>query len=205
MGTRHIIAIKEGGEFKVINYGQWDGYPSGQGLDLLTILKETNFERLRKNINNIDELDQERVSKMWHDVGVDIEGCNGFVSMEQSKAYYKNVPHLSRDAGASIIKYLENKEKPLMNPKSFGNAAEGTWCEWFYVIDMDKMVLSCFYRPFFNIKVEAREKYNNNKQIEETDFIYMPDYSLFDFDLNNLPERDEFIMLLNDEEDEDDE
>lgn len=34
MGTRHLIKVKYKGEIKVSQYGQWDGYPDGQGLDI---------------------------------------------------------------------------------------------------------------------------------------------------------------------------
>ena len=31
MGTRHLVAVIHKDEYKVAQYGQWDGYPSGQG------------------------------------------------------------------------------------------------------------------------------------------------------------------------------
>lgn len=42
MGTRNLTCIVKDGEYKVAKYCQWDGYPSGKGLDLLHILKEIN-------------------------------------------------------------------------------------------------------------------------------------------------------------------
>lgn len=40
MGTRHLIAvIDRKGTLKVAQYGQWDGYPSGQGVDVLKFAK----------------------------------------------------------------------------------------------------------------------------------------------------------------------
>lgn len=35
MGTRHKIKVIYNGELKVNQYGQWDGYPTGQGADVL--------------------------------------------------------------------------------------------------------------------------------------------------------------------------
>jgi len=32
MGTRHLICAKINNEYKLSQYGQWDGYPSGQGV-----------------------------------------------------------------------------------------------------------------------------------------------------------------------------
>ena len=30
MGTRHLIAVQLDGEYKIAQYGQWDGYPEGK-------------------------------------------------------------------------------------------------------------------------------------------------------------------------------
>lgn len=38
MGTRHLIAAKVDGEYKLAQYGQWDGYPEGQGVAVLDFL-----------------------------------------------------------------------------------------------------------------------------------------------------------------------
>jgi hypothetical protein len=34
MGTRHLIEVKIDGELKVAQYGQWDGYLTGQGVNI---------------------------------------------------------------------------------------------------------------------------------------------------------------------------
>lgn len=31
MGTRNLTAVYLDGQYKVAQYGQWDGYPEGQG------------------------------------------------------------------------------------------------------------------------------------------------------------------------------
>ena len=40
MGTRHLIAVQLDGEYKIAQYGQWDGYPDGKGIDVLHFLTD---------------------------------------------------------------------------------------------------------------------------------------------------------------------
>jgi hypothetical protein len=50
MGTRHLIKVIYNKETKVAQYGQWDGYPDGQGLTILNFLdEEGNFIDLRED------------------------------------------------------------------------------------------------------------------------------------------------------------
>ena len=52
MGTRNLtMVIDQEGEVKVAQYGQWDGYPSGVGVGIVSFLKnETLFESFKKNV-----------------------------------------------------------------------------------------------------------------------------------------------------------
>ena len=58
MGTRNLTCVFVNGEYKVAQYCQWDGYPSGQGLTILNFLlgKPTVDSKdfyTNKNIYNI--------------------------------------------------------------------------------------------------------------------------------------------------------
>jgi hypothetical protein len=38
MGTRNLVAVQIDGQYKIAQYGQWDGYHSGKGLEVLEFL-----------------------------------------------------------------------------------------------------------------------------------------------------------------------
>jgi hypothetical protein len=48
MGARHLTIIRDNGKM-LHHYGQWDGYPSGQGVIVLETLKTFNERKFRQN------------------------------------------------------------------------------------------------------------------------------------------------------------
>lgn len=60
MGTRHLTCVVKNNEYKVAQYGQWDGYPSGQGVNILNFLKEMSQEKFLKGIDNCFEPTEEQ-------------------------------------------------------------------------------------------------------------------------------------------------
>lgn len=56
MGTRHLICIFYKGKWVVAQYGQWDGYPEGQGFKLFRFLCVAhNIENLKVGLAHIYE------------------------------------------------------------------------------------------------------------------------------------------------------
>ena len=39
MGTRFLTAVFADGQYRVAQYGQWDGYPEGAGVNILHFLR----------------------------------------------------------------------------------------------------------------------------------------------------------------------
>lgn len=120
MGTRHLQkVINKVGETKLRQYGQWDGYPSGQGKDILNYLLRADLEKYQTELDKIPEITQEQIDR------VD--------ATENWPAAY---PHLSRDCGSSIHQMIEDGQAPFV---SFIDEAEASrWCEGFYTIDFQK-------------------------------------------------------------------
>ena len=64
MGTRNLTIVIQDNEVKMAKYGQWDGYLSGLGWDLILFLKnkeyvsaiKNNLHRL-KNFHDSEELE----------------------------------------------------------------------------------------------------------------------------------------------------
>jgi len=180
MGTRNLTCVVSDGEFKVAQYCQWDGYPSGQGATVLSFLKGEpvddvearypsnveksrfgleglvfDLEQFRENVRGCYKIDEEDLYKIWLDeFGVDLKASNGMVNMEDSDRFAAKYPWLNRDLGGYILPYIQgNGPLPLQVDVEF--AGDSLFCEYCYVVDLDTERFE-FYQGF-------QKKSNNDR------------------------------------------
>lgn len=142
------MVIKDS-EVKVAQYGQWDGYPSGQGATILAFLQKilslktgiSKFEKQLKKCRFTNENDE----KIRNEKLVAIGSSNGWMTMEQAEQYRQDFPLDTRDLGGQILEEIYNwkgEEIVLNDQREF--VKDSLFCEFAYVIDMDKKVLECY-------------------------------------------------------------
>lgn len=121
MGTRHTqTVINKRGQVKVRQYGQWDGYPDGQGVEILNFLKESDLNKYNKQLNKLNEVTDEQ----WAEVD------------KAGDDWKKEYPYLSRDCGSDIHQMiLDNKVKFVQH---VDEKEANQWCSGFYTIDLKK-------------------------------------------------------------------
>jgi hypothetical protein len=194
MGTRHLICVVKNGEYKVAQYGQWDGYPEGQGKDILNfLLNEMNREVFESKLSELSFITDEEYKQRWLDFGIDIDKCSGWVSYDKRKEFDNLYPENSRDTGAKILNLIQNSDKPLKIVDSVDFAANSLSCEWAYVIDLDKNTFEV-YEGFNKSPLNQDERFANLKYVpEHRQEEYYPVKHVITFDLNNLPTEKEFL------------
>lgn len=127
MGTRHLqTVINKEGEVKLQQYGQWDGYPEGQGIDILKFLRNSNLEKYQSQVDKLKQITDEQKNEINKD-----ENWN------------KNYPYLSRDCGANIHKMIEDGDVKFVNFMPVDEANK--WCEGFFTIDFSKNIFVTEY------------------------------------------------------------
>lgn len=188
MGTRNLTAVYAGGELKVAQYCQWDGYPEGQGLSALNILRETNLDDLRERAMACSWITNDEFRSLWQEAGAD---DSGFVDMEVSARFEKAHPELHRNCGAEVLKLLPAK---LVNSINF--AGESLFCEWAYVVDFDQGVFEVY--EGFN-KEEPKGRFVDAPVDEDSD--YKPVTLVASWPLHKLPTKEEFLEQLAETED----
>lgn len=144
MGTRHLqTVIDKNGIERVKQYGQWDGYPDGQGLDILRFLKGADLEKYSVEVEKINPITDEQIKE--HDKFIEQLNKRKLDYKEQDAAYKGKYYFLSRDCGSNIHQMIQDGKVPFVDLCEDG----GSWCEGFYTIDLQK---GTFTSEFYNKK-----------------------------------------------------
>lgn len=201
MGTRHLIAVQYTNEYKVAQYGQWDGYPSGQGVDVLNFLTPENIEKLKLSLSRCRFLDNDLDKEFIEDYD---KRCAKWSNdpdnrTESQKNWFNNF--VSRDLGAEVLTNIINYPDKIILKNSIAFAQDSLFCEYCYVVDLDKNTFEVY--EGFNKEVINDERFESPEQSEEG---YQQVKLKKVYNLNNLPSK---IQFLNDcepsEDNEDDE
>lgn len=120
MGTRHHQkVINKRGELKVSQYGQWDGYPDGQGVEILDYLKQGNLDKYQEELDKLHLITDEE-SKI----------------VDADPKWQENYPYMSRDCGSKIHQMIEDGEVKFV--QFIDDEEAKRWCQGFYTIDFQQ-------------------------------------------------------------------
>ncbi len=201
MGTRNLTMVISNGKTKVAQYGQWDSYPSVQGLTALSFLKrvisENKLADFKAKIDSLRWLTKKELA-----------------IIDKDENWSTNYPHLSRDGGAQILNalfYGEMEVSDYPNPRkvikvNFNGvidrgdfAADSLFCEWAYVIDLDKGTFEV-YEGFNKQPLTETDRFYPLQANKDKTDEYFPVKLLASFDLNNLPSEQDFLAIEKQEE-----
>ena len=134
MGTRNLTEVKVNDKIKIAQYGQWDGYPTGQGQTIVDFLKTVDLEKFKKQVEALGEYTEAALKKASADAGSD---GSGWMTMDVAKKLHEAHPALNRDYGAGILQLVHDGKVSKMVLRSSFKEDE-LFCEYAYMIDLDK-------------------------------------------------------------------
>ena len=124
MGTRGLTKVIKNDKIVVAQYGQWDHYPSGQGLTALNFLRdEANVEKLEKGLYWLYEVDDATIEETHNRTG------DNFATI---------YPSLIRDTGAGILELIANAKGALPVLLNTDFEKDELFCEGVFTVDLDK-------------------------------------------------------------------
>jgi len=201
MGTRHLTCVFINGEYKVAQYGQFDGYPRCAGSQILSFLRGEPVTD-RKNIwtdapmYGVENVvyDQELFVKnllkceyLSHD---EVDKKYG-KELKDSDKMEKDYPCLFRNISVLALPYIQkNGGVDLINMIEFsGNSLS---CEWTYVIDYDKNIFEV-YKGFVKEDSGGRFAEFFRKKDKEDKTQYFPVKFVKSWKLKKLPSNKTFL------------
>jgi hypothetical protein len=133
MGTRGITqVIDSNGKTVVAQYGQWDHYPSGQGLNVLEFLNGYgNVDRLKRSLFKAYFATQDELQAAVDSVG----SKDGWMDMETADRFAAMYPSLTRDTCSDILKVIvySTGRVPLKNDEDF--VKDELFCEGVFTVN----------------------------------------------------------------------
>lgn len=203
MGTRNLTAVMLNGEYKIAQYAQWDGYPEGQGVTILNFLSnEEEVGYLKENLSKVRFFDAEGKDKDFID---SYEANSPKWSSDpdnrtpEQKYWFER--YVSRNVGGEILEnvaYASEEEILLKDSISF--AGDSLFCEWGYVVDLDKNTFEV-YEGFNSVPVKEGRFKSSDESLDKTDG-YEPIKLVKIYNLDKLPTKKGFIKDLVKEEEE---
>jgi len=203
MGTRNLTCVVSGGAYRVAQYGQWDGYPEGQGVKILNFLSaEGNIGKLKSAMTRVRFLDPEGRDKEF----VELYNKNAPEwsndpdnRTEDQKRWFETFAN--RDIGGDILETVgsaDDAEMLLRNSLNF--AGDSLFCEWAYVVDLDKGTFEIY--KGFNKKALSEEERFAGIECDDAEFKQVRHAVTFGLDV--LPTEDAFLAAFESKADEDD-
>jgi hypothetical protein len=179
-----MIGVVLDGEFKVGQYGQWDGYPSGQGTHVLGFLKDTDIEVFKDKVRELRWITQPEINAVNADPN-----------------WTTNFPHLSRGAGAEILDMVLTGDVPFVFDQS-DFALDSLFCEWAYVLDLDKGELEVYEGFQKTPPTEGRWVGKMDDDQKSNPDPYYPVALKKTYKFSELPDEETFVSELEPQDDE---
>lgn len=160
MGNRHLILVYYKGGYQIAQYGQWDGQPEYQGTRVLAFLKGTrNIDKLKAAIDTgMIYTPAEFQMKQWYK---EMENLPRVLHDDHRSASQRVCPSISRETGADILNLVANATEFIPIVKFVSFALDMFYCEWIYVVDLDKSTFEVFAHGPGNVEAEPNSRFDN--------------------------------------------
>ena len=206
MGTRGLIGLRYKGKDK-FTYNHYDSYPSELGVAFLESVKKFNIGQMRKAFINIklikneDKKPTQKEIKKYFKYGDPSVGDDS-IANKKINSYYQLLHGLQ----GNIEPYLSAEADIMINSNDF--IKDSLFCEWAYIINLDTGKLEV-WKGFNKENTDNRYKLTEDEMQKDIDwwkenrgivhkFEYFSCKMVKEFDLNNLPSKEQFLKLEND-------
>ena len=197
MGTRNLTCVYLDGDYRVAQYGQWDGYPQGQGLTCLEFLRSMDEERFKEQLQKRSFASRDYIRGIYAAFGAQ----GGMISADDADRLGAKFPEYHRNLAADILKMIMDDKVSMLLKSDLNFAADSLFCEWAYVIDFDTRTFEVYegfnQKPltesdrFFFLEEESKKDWREER--------YHPVKLVRSWSLDDLPTVEEFLNTFEEE------
>ena len=130
MGTRGLTQVILDGEYKISQYGQWDHYPSGAGVEVLDFLRTMDADAFKDKLRALDTSPVD-IRALYATLCVKLTE-DGYVGSDGVEIFKRCYPQFDRDMGPGILTSVYDGSVTHVSVD-----LDKTWCEYIYIIDFD--------------------------------------------------------------------
>lgn len=187
MGTRNLTVVVSEGQTRVAQYGQFDGYIEGQGVTCLEFLRDKMNSTFKEKLLQCSWITDEEYDNYMVECGAKADA--EWVSIEVSDRFKERYFHLHRDCASNVLELIQNSSTGLQLQDAVNFAADPVFCEWAYVIDLDKNTFEVYTSNDEELTKNDRFYYLTKDSENGNDAVKMvKSYSLYD-----LPTNEQFV------------
>ena len=135
MGTRGLTQVILDGEYKISQYGQWDHYPSGAGVEVLDFLRTMDADEFKDKLRALDTSPVD-IRSLYASLGIELTD-DGYTSFDNAEIFNRSYPQFDRDMGPGILTSVYDGSVTHVRVD-----LDKTWCEYIYTIDFDTGIFS---------------------------------------------------------------
>lgn len=202
MGTRNLTMVMVDRQYRIAQYGQWDGYPNGQGVDVLEfarkrLAKKAGREAFKDRLARCRFISEEETKALYEAAGIHGE----FMTLQKAAEFKKRHPTIDRDLAAGILEHVWGAQEPVILRDETAFAGDSLFCEWAYVIDLDQATLEVF-KGFNEEPLETGERFSGlpHKDRTSSGSTYYPIRLRAKWSLDDLPTEKAFLATFDGDE-----
>lgn len=183
MGTRHLINVVYDGKLVISQYGQWDGYPTGQGVDVCNFIRSGDYTRLkvkaeRGELKFLSHKDAETLNKILFPHHQEKKKGKAKTvelpdAVKDSLRTILDESHFSRDRGAEILKMAARALFEFYTIDSSDFEEGGIFrCEYVHLLNLDKDTYTIYVPSTTKsrtYRVSTIQKWGDRKVYNEMD------------------------------------
>jgi hypothetical protein len=196
-----LTVVQHRGEYRIAQYGQWDHYPEGQGITALHFCRKflrekSGRETFKDQLARVSfaPTDEAFYDKLYADLGIvpEVFGTMKTISVADSEKFKEKYPQLDRDMAADVLRFVWAATEPVLLRNSISFATDSLFCEFAYVVDLDKETFEVF-KGYNKQKLGPDERFAKAEREADANKEYEPIKLLKSWSLDALPTKSQFL------------